>query len=173
MRIIKRYANRKLYDTHSSQYITLEQLAKLLERGEKICVIDKNSGKDLTQVTLAQIELKRQKKAQHGLRQRVQDQAEMLMGRLSVPITQLRHEALAQLERYLIKPGFDVAKALKDISDEKLLAILTHEENRRLKRNCEDLTQRYEILEKRLADSELKLREIQHRLRQLEESDDS
>ena len=63
-RVIKRYANRKLYDTSRSCYITLEEIAELLRTGEEIRIIDNKSKEDLTSVTMAQIlveEEKRQK----------------------------------------------------------------------------------------------------------------
>ncbi|HND10495.1 MAG TPA: polyhydroxyalkanoate synthesis regulator DNA-binding domain-containing protein [Pseudomonadota bacterium] len=63
-RIIKRYSNRKLYDTQSSQYVTLEQIALMIRQGEEVQVLDNSSKEDLTSVTLAQIifeEEKRQK----------------------------------------------------------------------------------------------------------------
>ena len=40
MRVIKRYSNRKLYDTHESRYVTLDQLAELIRQGEEIRVMD-------------------------------------------------------------------------------------------------------------------------------------
>ncbi|MBI3943844.1 MAG: pesticidal protein Cry15Aa [Chloroflexi bacterium] len=55
MRIIKRYPNRKLYDTQSKGYITLDGIANLVRQGEDIQVIDHESGEDLTNVTLTQI----------------------------------------------------------------------------------------------------------------------
>jgi polyhydroxyalkanoate synthesis repressor PhaR len=63
-RVIKRYTNRKLYDTQSSQYVTLEQIALMIRQGEEVQVLDNSSKEDLTSVTLAQIifeEEKRQK----------------------------------------------------------------------------------------------------------------
>ena len=61
-RIIKRYRNRKLYDTYDSSYVTLEDIAELIREGEEVCVIDGTSGKDITSVTLAQIILEEEKK---------------------------------------------------------------------------------------------------------------
>ena len=54
-RIIKRYTNRKLYDTQASQYVTLEQIALMIRQGEEVQVLDNSSKEDLTSVTLAQI----------------------------------------------------------------------------------------------------------------------
>lgn len=55
MRNIRRYNNRKLYDTQESHYVTLSDLAKLIRAGEEIRVTAKESGRDLTTATMAQI----------------------------------------------------------------------------------------------------------------------
>jgi polyhydroxyalkanoate synthesis repressor PhaR len=54
-RIVKRYSNRKLYDTKDSRYVTLLQIAEMVRSGEEVQIIDNNSKQDLTEVTLAQI----------------------------------------------------------------------------------------------------------------------
>jgi polyhydroxyalkanoate synthesis repressor PhaR len=54
-RIVKRYSNRKLYDTKDSRYVTLLQIAEMVRSGEEVQIIDNNSKEDLTEVTLAQI----------------------------------------------------------------------------------------------------------------------
>ena len=59
--LIKKYANRKLYDTRTSRYITLEGIADLVRNGHEIKVVDRDSGHDLTQVTLSQIVLSQEK----------------------------------------------------------------------------------------------------------------
>jgi polyhydroxyalkanoate synthesis repressor PhaR len=53
--LIKRYANRKLYNTATSRYITLRGIAELLEGGAEVKVIDNETGEDMTAVTLSQI----------------------------------------------------------------------------------------------------------------------
>jgi polyhydroxyalkanoate synthesis repressor PhaR len=55
MPLIKRYPNRKLYDTEAKQYITLEGIAVLIRQGQEIQVIDNATGEDLTALTLTQI----------------------------------------------------------------------------------------------------------------------
>jgi polyhydroxyalkanoate synthesis repressor PhaR len=62
MRIIKRYSNRKLYDTHDSRYVTLDQLAVLVREGEELQVVDKSTERDLTSATLAQIIFEEEKR---------------------------------------------------------------------------------------------------------------
>jgi polyhydroxyalkanoate synthesis repressor PhaR len=61
-RIIKRYANRKLYDTQHSRYVTLEQIAEMIRAGDDVKIIDNKSKEDLTSVTLAQIIFEEEKK---------------------------------------------------------------------------------------------------------------
>jgi polyhydroxyalkanoate synthesis repressor PhaR len=60
-RVIKRYSNRKLYDTKDSRYVTLLQIGELVRRGEEVQIIDNKSKSDLTEVTLAQVLFEEQK----------------------------------------------------------------------------------------------------------------
>jgi polyhydroxyalkanoate synthesis repressor PhaR len=60
--LIKKYANRKLYDTRTSRYITLEGIAQLVRDGHDIKVVDRDNGHDLTQVTLSQVVLSEEKR---------------------------------------------------------------------------------------------------------------
>jgi polyhydroxyalkanoate synthesis repressor PhaR len=59
--VIKRYSNRKLYDTQESRYVTLEELEELIRGGKEISVVDVSTGEDLTSVTLAQIILENER----------------------------------------------------------------------------------------------------------------
>lgn len=62
MRAIKRYPNRKLYDTEAKQYITLDAIADLIRSGQEVQVIDHASGEDLTALTLSQIIFEQEKR---------------------------------------------------------------------------------------------------------------
>ena len=53
--LIKRYANRKLYNTETSRYITLKGIAELIEQGTEVRVVDNETGEDITSVALSQI----------------------------------------------------------------------------------------------------------------------
>ena len=53
--LIKRYANRKLYNTDTSRYITLKGVAELIEQGVELRVVDNETGEDITSVALSQI----------------------------------------------------------------------------------------------------------------------
>jgi polyhydroxyalkanoate synthesis repressor PhaR len=60
--LIKKYANRKLYDTHTSRYITLDGIAELVREGHEVKVVDRDTGHDLTQVTLSQVVVSEEKR---------------------------------------------------------------------------------------------------------------
>jgi polyhydroxyalkanoate synthesis repressor PhaR len=62
MLTIKRYSNRKFYDTQAKQYITLQGIAERIRRGQDVRVIDHTSGEDLTTLVLTQIVLEQEKK---------------------------------------------------------------------------------------------------------------
>lgn len=62
MPVIKRYSNRKLYNTESRQYVTLDEVAELIRQGQQVRVVDHASGEDLTALTLSQIILEQEKR---------------------------------------------------------------------------------------------------------------
>lgn len=62
MRMIKRYPNRKLYDLDRKRYVTLDNIAIMIQEGEDVQVIDHETGEDLTSITLSQIIFEREKK---------------------------------------------------------------------------------------------------------------
>jgi len=62
MRVIRKYNNRKLYDTRESRYVTLEQLAALVRQGEELRVLDAVTERDLTSAKLAQIIFEEERK---------------------------------------------------------------------------------------------------------------
>jgi len=54
-RVIKKYANRRLYDSTGSRHVTLDDLRKMIVSGDKVKVIDDKSGEDLTRAVLLQV----------------------------------------------------------------------------------------------------------------------
>src|ERR1700722_17199885 len=73
-KIIKRYQNRKLYDTDASCYVTLDEIAEMIQQGEEVSVVDNRNQKDITAITLTQIIFEKQKRSESP-----------------VPISTLRH----------------------------------------------------------------------------------
>lgn len=61
-RLIKRYGNRKMYDTKASRYVTLDGVTELIRAGEDLQIIDNDTGDDLTAVTFAQIIFEEEKR---------------------------------------------------------------------------------------------------------------
>ena len=60
--IIKRYPNRKLYNTETKRYITLDGIASMIKQGDEVQVLDHTTGEDLTSLTLTQIIFEQEKK---------------------------------------------------------------------------------------------------------------
>ncbi len=63
IKIIKRYQNRKLYDTHESSYVTLDEISKMIKGGEDLRVIDNKTKNDITAATLTQLLYESERKA--------------------------------------------------------------------------------------------------------------
>ena len=63
VRTIKRYQNRKLYDTHQSCYVTLEEIAQIIREGHEIQVIDNKTKNDITYMTQIQLLFDQEKKS--------------------------------------------------------------------------------------------------------------
>jgi polyhydroxyalkanoate synthesis repressor PhaR len=62
IRVVKRYQNRKLYDTQNSCYVTLDEIGQMVKQGEDVKIVDNRTGDDLTSVTLTQIIFEEEKK---------------------------------------------------------------------------------------------------------------
>lgn len=62
-RVIKKYGNRKLYDTETSRYVTLQGIAGLVQGGHDVQVVERDSGRDITSLVLSQIVLDEEKRA--------------------------------------------------------------------------------------------------------------
>lgn len=67
MIVIKKYENRRLYDTASSRYVNLEDVTEMVREGEEVQVVDAKSGEDLTRVVLTQIIVEGAKDKDAGL----------------------------------------------------------------------------------------------------------
>lgn len=61
-RLIKRYGNRKLYDTRESRYVTLEEIERLVRAEVDLKIVDNETGEDLTALTLAQVILEQERR---------------------------------------------------------------------------------------------------------------
>ena len=94
MPIIKRYPNRKLYDTEAKRYVTLEAITQMIHEGQEVQVVDHETGEDLTNLTLSQIIFEQEKKGA-GLLPRV----------LLTNLVRAGGDTLDQVRRTLLRSG--------------------------------------------------------------------
>lgn len=109
MKLIKRYTNRKLYDTERSCYVTLDEIAEMVRGGDEVSIIDNRSGEDLTTVTLAQIVYEAEKKDKRllplqSLRLIIQSPSDFL-ARISRPVQGFREETQQRVDRFRKRAG--------------------------------------------------------------------
>lgn len=124
MHIIKKYANRKLYHTNQKQYITLDGIAKLVQDGEAVQVLDNETGEEITPSILAQVVL------QARGRTTPQIPTQLLTG-----LIQIGGDTLANLRRSFFASvgGGDMVDAAIERRVERLVAegAISAEEGRR------------------------------------------
>ena len=139
-RVIKRYANRKLYDTRDSRYVTLPQIAELVRGGEDVQIIDNRTKENLTSITLAQIIYESEKSAEASARQGVktlrdfiQVGGEKLMAHLRegpvgrlIPKTELPDipELIDRKRTQVIAPAIEALEELQRRTDQSMRAVL-------------------------------------------------
>jgi len=101
--IIKKYGNRRLYDTRDSRYINLDEIARYIRQGKQVQVVDAKTGEDLTRVTLTQIITEDAKDKPTGLPLE-------LLRQLIVASDQTRQEFVM----WYLKSAFDTYQAVQD-----------------------------------------------------------
>ena len=111
LRLIKRYGNRKMYDTQASRYVTLDNIAELVRGGDELRVIDNDSGEDLTAVTFAQI---------------IFEEAKRKNGVLGLPILRsiiqqgetALHEIMSSVDR-----GREAIESVRELAEKRVKAL--------------------------------------------------
>jgi polyhydroxyalkanoate synthesis repressor PhaR len=126
MPVIKRYPNRKLYDTEAKQYVTLGQIATLIREGNRITVVDHATGEDLTALTLTQVIFEQEKRRRGFLPQSV------LTG-----LIEAGGETLTTLRRALAHP-LNLARHVDEEIEDRVQTLISRgelaaEEGRRLR----------------------------------------
>jgi polyhydroxyalkanoate synthesis repressor PhaR len=108
-KIIKRYTNRKLYDTVESRYVTLDEIAEMIKQGAEVKIVDNRSKDDLTSITLAQIIFEEEKKQNQMplsvLREIIRRPGAVVTGfierEVSPRVASIREEAETRIDRLL------------------------------------------------------------------------
>ena len=139
--LIKKYANRKLYDTQTSRYVTLDGISRLVREGHDIQVVERDSGRDLTPLILSQIVVGEEKRetetAGETLQERGQALFEYVRRTLSTPAAMVS----SRVER-----GRSELEELVDLAVERALTRLSIP----TRRDVEALNARIDTLEARL-----------------------
>jgi polyhydroxyalkanoate synthesis repressor PhaR len=107
--VIKKYGNRRLYDTAGSRYVNLDDLATFVRAGKDVQVVDAKSGRDLTRVTLTQIITEDAKDKPTGLPLE-------LLRQLIIASDEVRQEFLM----WYLKSAFDTYQKLQDTVQNRL-----------------------------------------------------
>jgi polyhydroxyalkanoate synthesis repressor PhaR len=151
-RLIKKYSNRKLYDTTSRRYITLESIGALIRAGENIQVVDRSTGDDLTAVTFSQVVLDNERK-RHGavpeqlLQQLVRSPGEAVIGAVRQSISAVQDQ-IQKAEERVVRPDVALEEALEKALARTLrgLKIPTQKDMARFDRRLGELNQRVDRL---------------------------
>jgi polyhydroxyalkanoate synthesis repressor PhaR len=106
---IKKYGNRRLYDTTNSRYINLDDIATLIREGKEVKVVDAKTGQDLTRVTLTQIITEDAKDKPTGLPLE-------LLRQLIVAGDEVRQEFIM----WYLKSAFDTYEKVQDAVQNRL-----------------------------------------------------
>ena len=170
-RIIKRYSNRKLYDTDASNYVTLDDVEELVRQGEELQIVDNSTGEDITGPTLAHIVLEQQKvnpsfplSALRGIIQ----SGEEFFGRLQSPVIQFREEFRRRAENLE-----DHGKSIRDFVDGTQASIdeMQRSLDERFRDSVDQLTHIPEM-RRELVSMAARVEELEERLARLEEEEE-
>jgi polyhydroxyalkanoate synthesis repressor PhaR len=107
--VIKKYANRRLYDTARSRYVNLEDIAAFIREGREVKVVDAKTGQDLTRVTLTQIITEDAKDKPTGLPLE-------LLRQLIIASDEVRQEFVM----WYLKSAFDTYQKVQDAVQNRL-----------------------------------------------------
>ncbi len=174
-KVIKRYTNRKLYDTVESRYVTLDEIAEMIKAGAEVKIIDNRTKEDLTSVTLAQIIFEEEKKTskmsletlrdmiRHGgeVAQRfVEGKQAELRGRVEAVRAAAEQRVQSFIKsgqqtgdraRELVQSSQEAVAALQKKVDERVRAAVEGMSNlSEMRRSVEEIAKRIDDLEKRL-----------------------
>jgi polyhydroxyalkanoate synthesis repressor PhaR len=107
--VIKKYGNRRLYDTAGSRYVNLDDIAALIREGKELKVVDAKTGQDLTRVTLTQIITEDAKDKPTGLPLE-------LLRQLIIASDEVRQEFVM----WYLKSAFDTYQKVQDAVQSRL-----------------------------------------------------
>lgn len=140
-RRIKRYSNRKLYDTESSEYVSLSDIADLVRNGETVKVVDNATDEDLTAQTLTQIILEEGKDGRHvlpsdllhQLLRRSEEMVDSGINQIRTTVDDLVQTSLGRLQQFVQSPRAEelteLRSQLRELEDQLSHLIETLDED--------------------------------------------
>lgn len=140
--LIKKYANRKLYDTQTSRYITLEGISRLVREGHDIQVVDRDTGRDLTPLILSQIVVSEEKLGDGDVGDTLHDRGQALFDYVRRTLSGPAAMVSSRVER-----GRSELEELVDVAVERALTRLSIP----TRRDIDALSARLDELEARIA----------------------
>jgi hypothetical protein len=140
--LIKKYANRKLYDTQTSRYITLDGISRLVREGHDIQVVDRDTGRDLTPLILSQIVVSEEKLGDGDGGDTLHDRGQALFDYVRRTLSGPAAMVSSRVER-----GRSELEDLVDVAVERALTRLSIPP----RRDMETLSARLDELEARIA----------------------
>jgi len=177
-KIIKRYTNRKLYDTVESRYVTLDEIAEMIKQGAEVKIVDNRTKDDLTSVTLAQIIFEEEKKKNQMplsvLREIIRRPGDALSGfiqkEVSPRMASIREEAETRLDRLLRREEGSSGELKEDLlrAGQRTIEDWQRRADDRVKSLVESVTGNLPALGSDLGQLTRRLEELERRLDALE-----
>ena len=141
MRIIRKYGNRRLYDTTARRYVNLDEIAQVIRDGEEIQVVDAKSGEDLTRGILTQIIVEDARTGDGGLPLEILKQ-----------LIALSDKARNELLTWYLRTAFETYRRAQQAPIEFMRGLFTSRSTDR-DPQVDELRRRVEELERQLADT--------------------
>ena len=177
-KIIKRYTNRKLYDTVESRYVTLDEIAEMIKQGAEVKIVDNRTKDDLTSVTLAQIIFEEEKKKNQMplsvLREIIRRPGDALSGfiqkEVSPRVASIREEAETRLDKLLRREEGGSGDLKDDLlrAGQRTIEDLQRRADERVKSMVDSVVGNLPALGTDLAELTKRLEQLEQRLDELE-----
>lgn len=178
-KVIKRYTNRKLYDTVESRYVTLDEIAEMVKQGVEVKIVDNRTKEDLTSVTLAQIVFEEEKKKNQMplsvLREIIRQPGERLNDFISTQVSPrveaMREQGVARINTLLGREQTeDVSPAALLAQSQKVFETWQQRVDERVKTAVENLVGNLPALGRDLSTLVERIEGLEQKLKALEDA---
>ncbi|MGV3623677.1 MAG: polyhydroxyalkanoate synthesis regulator DNA-binding domain-containing protein [Archangium sp.] len=178
-KVIKRYTNRKLYDTVESRYVTLDEIAEMVKQGVEVKIVDNRTKEDLTSVTLAQIVFEEEKKKNQMplsvlreiIRQPGERINEFINTQVNPRVEAMKEQGVARINTLLGREQTeDVSPAALIAQSQKVFEAWQTRVDERVKAAVENVVGSLPALGRDLSTLVARLESLENKLKELEEA---